>query len=313
MTIALVLFLSFFVLTNILPTLTFHSSHYPTLGIAYAYINSWNSVYSNEWCNYVSAQLHELGHNLNLAHSGEGTTEYADQSGMMGYSYSQDDGPVMCFNAAKNYQLGWYSDKTKVVTPGAATNNCFAGDLHGTALYGNAAAQTVGIKVNNSGSATDYYIMYNARTGIQSGTVEGGNQVMVVQAAGDGTGYAKSTLLAKISTGSYTFPNLPGTVLYVDTNTAASHASIRIETNSQTCGPPPPTPPPTTPPPTNAPTPLPTALPTLPQPTSSPTTPPPTNPPTAPPTVNCGAVLDKTECNTALNCVWKRGRCKLIV
>ena len=29
-------------------------------GIAYAYINSWNSVYSNEWCNFVSAQMHEV-------------------------------------------------------------------------------------------------------------------------------------------------------------------------------------------------------------------------------------------------------------
>jgi hypothetical protein len=29
-------------------------------GIAYAYINSWNSVYTNEWCNYVSAQMHEV-------------------------------------------------------------------------------------------------------------------------------------------------------------------------------------------------------------------------------------------------------------
>lgn len=29
-------------------------------GIAYAYINSWNSVYSNEWCNYVSSQMHEV-------------------------------------------------------------------------------------------------------------------------------------------------------------------------------------------------------------------------------------------------------------
>ena len=28
--------------------------------IAYAYINSWNSVFSNEWCNYVSAQMHEV-------------------------------------------------------------------------------------------------------------------------------------------------------------------------------------------------------------------------------------------------------------
>ena len=30
------------------------------IGIAYAYINSWNSVYTNEWCNYVSAQMHEV-------------------------------------------------------------------------------------------------------------------------------------------------------------------------------------------------------------------------------------------------------------
>ena len=29
-------------------------------GIAYAYINSWNSVYSNQWCTYVSGQMHEV-------------------------------------------------------------------------------------------------------------------------------------------------------------------------------------------------------------------------------------------------------------
>jgi hypothetical protein len=29
-------------------------------GIAYAYVNSWNSVYSNEWCNNVSTQMHEV-------------------------------------------------------------------------------------------------------------------------------------------------------------------------------------------------------------------------------------------------------------
>ena len=50
--------------------------------IAYAYVNSWLSVYNNEWCNYVSGQMHEIGHNLNLAHSGE-NAEYDDQSGMV--------------------------------------------------------------------------------------------------------------------------------------------------------------------------------------------------------------------------------------
>ena len=52
-------------------------------GIAYAYVNSWLSVYSDKWCNYVSAQMHEIGHNLGLAHSGEGEGVYADQSGMV--------------------------------------------------------------------------------------------------------------------------------------------------------------------------------------------------------------------------------------
>jgi len=33
--------------------------------IAYAYVDSWLSVYNN-WCTYVSGQMHELGHNLNL-------------------------------------------------------------------------------------------------------------------------------------------------------------------------------------------------------------------------------------------------------
>ena len=66
-------------------------------GIAYAYMNSWNSVYKANWCTYPSAQLHEIGHNLNLGHSGEGTAAYGDQSGFMGYSYSQDE-QKMCFN-----------------------------------------------------------------------------------------------------------------------------------------------------------------------------------------------------------------------
>lgn len=32
--------------------------------VAYAYINSWKSFYNNNWCSYVSVQMHEVGHNL---------------------------------------------------------------------------------------------------------------------------------------------------------------------------------------------------------------------------------------------------------
>jgi hypothetical protein len=48
-------------------------------GISYAFLNSWMSVYSDKWCDYVSTQMHEVGHNLNFDHAGEGTAEYGDQ------------------------------------------------------------------------------------------------------------------------------------------------------------------------------------------------------------------------------------------
>ena len=51
-------------------------------GIAYAVTNGWMSVYNDHWCGYVSAQLHEIGHNLNLGHSNENGT-YRDQSCMV--------------------------------------------------------------------------------------------------------------------------------------------------------------------------------------------------------------------------------------
>jgi Gametolysin peptidase M11 len=76
--------------------------------LAYSIPNHWMSVYNDKWCQYPSAQMHEIGkfmlpciiqtaprvvhiplirkcagHNLNLHHSGEGVSAYGDQSGLM--------------------------------------------------------------------------------------------------------------------------------------------------------------------------------------------------------------------------------------
>ena len=50
--------------------------------------------------------MHEVGHNLNLAHSGgkDGRT-YTDHTCIMGNPLWQDDVGAMCFNPVKNFQV----------------------------------------------------------------------------------------------------------------------------------------------------------------------------------------------------------------
>merc|ERR1711971_566717 len=231
-------------------------------GIAYAYINSWLSVYSDQWCNYLSAQVHEVGHNLGYGHSNEVGT-YKDQTGMMGYSYSQDDGPLMCFNAAKSHQTGWYSDEVTVVTPDAdGDDGCFDDQVYGVADYSNGQNdQTVIVRVDDP-SADDYFITYNRKTGINSGTVEGGNTVTVQRQGANGASYAESELLAKLNAGgSYTISTNNMVVTFVETATSngVQSARVRVSLNGEQCEgrTPNPTNQPTTAQPTPSPTPMP--------------------------------------------------------
>jgi hypothetical protein len=114
----------------------------------------------------------KIGHNLGYAHSGEDGNPYGDTTGMMGYLSGADT--PKCFNGAKSWQTGWYTTKTRVVEAG----DFFEGDLYGIAHYGNAASSVVLVKINNS-SATDIHVTYNHKSGINSGTKHGGNQVTV--------------------------------------------------------------------------------------------------------------------------------------
>jgi len=308
-------------------------------GIAYAFINSWNSVYSDKWCTYLSAQMHELGHNINLAHANEGGT-YRDQTGMMGFSYSQDDGPKMCFNAAKSWQLGWYSDKHIQVDADGA----YSGPLMGIVNYSSNSSPVL-VKINTS-STVDYYVNFNRKTGFNSGTVEGGDQVTVVSAGGEGTGYAESELLAKLSANQEYSTSADGkpikvSVGSIDTTSGIAQVSITFGaqvtpaptqapvTPSPTQAPvtpsptqvpvtPSPTQAPVTPSPTQAPaTPSPTPAPVTPSPTPAPITPSPTQAPVTPapvtpsPTVavQCSSIKKPRWCKNNNECRWKQGKC----
>eukprot|EP00546_Thalassionema_frauenfeldii_P015177 CAMPEP_0178920280 /NCGR_PEP_ID=MMETSP0786-20121207/14918_1 /TAXON_ID=186022 /ORGANISM="Thalassionema frauenfeldii, Strain CCMP 1798" /LENGTH=434 /DNA_ID=CAMNT_0020594331 /DNA_START=252 /DNA_END=1552 /DNA_ORIENTATION=+ len=238
--------------------------------IGYAYINYWLSVYNDNWCNYPSIQMHEIGHNIGLGHAGE-TATYDDQSGMMGYSYSSDEGPVMCFNAAKTFQLGWFNNNYVIQQSDSEAFN-LEYPMIGFAQREVASAGDIMIlRLMSTTLSKDFYVHFNAQIGFNSGTREAGNQVMVAERP-PGVGYAASTLRSKLSAGlSYTIVGFGAqgdliiTVDSINTSSTPRVAFVRFEYGS---------PAPPTFQPTFAPTPLPTPTPTN----------PPTDPPTAAPT-----------------------------
>ena len=167
--------------------------------VAYAYLNDYRSYYNNYWCQRVSAQLHEVGHNLNLAHSGirapsnsdPDDYQYEDRSGMMGYSYNQDDTPEQCFNAAKNYQLGWYDLQKASYNPLDNIGSSQEFILNGINEYDkvngspNDALITLRLECGIENGCTtnneDYYIGYNAGTGPNVGTIAAKNMITILE------------------------------------------------------------------------------------------------------------------------------------
>jgi hypothetical protein len=53
---------------------------------AYAYLNWHRSVYMGGYASILLVQMHEIGHNLYMHHSGEGTSTYGDKTCFMGTS-----------------------------------------------------------------------------------------------------------------------------------------------------------------------------------------------------------------------------------
>jgi hypothetical protein len=84
----------------------------------------------------------------------------------------------MCFNAAKSWQLGWYSDKAMTFTPLANGFHKYFGQLSGIVDYSSADSEVL-IEIKQSTSYWAYYMNYNAAKGMNSHTQEGANQVLI--------------------------------------------------------------------------------------------------------------------------------------
>jgi len=151
----------------------------------YAYINHYLQVLNNNRCQRISTMVHEFGHNLNLGHSGQGDSQYADQIGYMGYSYSGDDTPLMCFNGPKTFQLNWFPDHCKTLTN---LDFNWSGDLYHPLDEDNITGDgMMVIKIPGfpdsfsgySADYSDYYVSFNKQSGENVGTQEAINRVAI--------------------------------------------------------------------------------------------------------------------------------------
>ncbi|KAL7531124.1 hypothetical protein ACHAXR_005221, partial [Thalassiosira sp. AJA248-18] len=169
---------------------------------AYAYINSWNSVYQSNYYRMVGVQVHELGHNFGLAHSGglDGAT-YTDHTGLMGNPLYSDDVGKMCYNAAKNWQIGWYNDRRVKLYPRRSTFSDTTLTMIGIADYLNSDPNFPVVVKLETDTSDDYFIGFNRATGMNSQNDEADNLLTIVKTGANGVSYSQSWLQGYIGEG----------------------------------------------------------------------------------------------------------------
>lgn len=269
--------------------------------LAYAYMNSYLSVYNDDNIAYISNQVHETGHNLGLMHSNHGAVKYGDQSGTMGYGYGREDFPKMCFNAAKSWQLGWYDDKADEVKPEAGA---FTGRIVAFVDY-ESTSDNVLYKVGTK------YIIYNKAKGPNSQTMEFANSLTITDMPFEGD-YSDAVASLNSNGATYVFDHAgaKAVIEYCNNNNSGGVDGVKISIymeadgsacNGQSNSNPEPPPAPKTPQPQAAVTPSP--VPATPQPV--PATPAPRDPTRAPtpiPPTDAPVTRAPTPMPTARNC-----------
>lgn len=157
---------------------------------------------------HPNALFSEIGHNLNLAHSGGLDRQtYTDHTCLMGNPLYSDDVGKMCYNPAKNWQIGWYTIPTaRTLLDPRSGSGPWAYDLVGVADYSNNPFSLPIVIKLETGSTTDYFIGFNRAVGVNSQNVQADDQVTITESGANGEGYSQSFLLATMIQGaSYTF------------------------------------------------------------------------------------------------------------
>lgn len=196
-------------------------------------IPGYASYVHNDYCASPFIPMHELGHDLGFHHAKEGDDEYGDYSGIMGNSHETH----VCFNGANSYHTGWYKSSTVELNPIVEHNMVHEERIYGIADYNGSPNRTVLIKINRSAVTKehgDYFVAFNRKAGINEGTREGKDQVIVTESYLAAWG---SFMVAKLAAGtSHTICHFVGSgkhvvidVLSINLTSNPAFADIKIK------------------------------------------------------------------------------------
>jgi hypothetical protein len=159
---------------------------------------------------------------MNCGAPNNSACEYSDGTCMMSYTTGNKD-LRKCFNAAKLSQLGWYPDRTTVVD--LEKGEQFVGKVIGVNDYPNSiqSEHTLVLEIKNP-VGDSYFLTYNRKKGMNSGTLESIDKIVIVQAAPS----AVSWKIAQLGPGeTYKIDNfLNGRDLEISTGTASSDGNV---------------------------------------------------------------------------------------
>jgi len=144
------------------------------------------SVYHEEWAAIYIVQMHEMGHNLGMHHSGLGTDlvndQYEDPTCWMGAHVFEDEGPPSTFNGAKSWEFGWYNSHHVEIDPNGASADLKLIGINDYLNNERTSDHTTVVKIN--GDSETLYMLYNKKEGINSGTDGYGDHVTIVHSPG---------------------------------------------------------------------------------------------------------------------------------
>jgi Gametolysin peptidase M11. len=142
-------------------------------------------------------QVHEMGHNFGHRHSGKNGVSYADDTGYMGNKAMwTDEGSAMCFNAAKTWWFGWFSNNHRTVK---VSSSSYSGILASPAQSAIAGSNDIVIRILAEGYGNkDLFVVFNLAAGANAGVVGSRNQIVIIEQS---SATSESTWIADLSGG----------------------------------------------------------------------------------------------------------------